>query len=82
MSVDYGGIEVEDRLAEITQPVLLLAGRFDRVCALEAHEFMAERIPNAELVVFEESGHMTFVEETEKYLDAVDAFLRRTGRGD
>jgi proline iminopeptidase len=78
MSDDYGGIEVEERLADIPQPVLLLAGRFDRVCPLEAHEFMAEHIPAAELVVFDESGHMKLVEETSKYLDAVDSFLRRT----
>jgi proline iminopeptidase len=78
MSENYGAIEVEDRLGDIPQPVLLLAGRSDRVCSLEAHEFMAERIPNAELVIFEESGHMTFVEETPKYLNAVDVFLRRT----
>lgn len=81
MSGDYGGIEVEDRLHTIPQPVLLLAGRHDRVCPLEAHEFMAERIPNAEIVVFERSGHMTFVEENAKFVDAVDAFLRRTGTG-
>lgn len=78
MSDGYGGIDVEDRLGDITQPVLLLAGRHDRVCSLQAHEFMAERIPTAELVVFEDSGHMTFVEENAKYLDAVDAFLRRS----
>jgi proline iminopeptidase len=78
MSDDYGGIDVEERLAGILQPVLLLAGRFDRVCPLEAHEFMAERIPAAELVVFDESGHMKLVEETPKYLDAVDSFLRRS----
>src|SRR5438552_805102 len=78
MSGNYGAIEVEDRLGEIRQPVLLLAGRFDRVCSLEAHEFMAGRIPNAELVIFDKSGHMTFVEEAPKYLHAVDAFLRRT----
>jgi proline iminopeptidase len=77
MSDGYGGIDVEDRLGAITQPVLLLAGRHDRVCPLEAHRFMAERIPNAELVVFDESGHMTFVEENEKYLDSVDDFLGR-----
>jgi proline iminopeptidase len=78
MSDGYGGIDVEDRLGEVPQPVLLLAGRHDRVCSLEAHEFMAAQIPNAELVVFEESGHMTFVEENEKYLRVVDDFLRRS----
>jgi proline iminopeptidase len=77
-SNDYGAIEVQDRLGTITQPVLLLAGRHDRTCSLEAHEAMAAAIPHAELVVFEESGHMTFVEENAKYLDAVDAFLHRT----
>jgi proline iminopeptidase len=71
----YGGIEVEDRLAEIRQPVLVLAGRHDRTCVVEASEAMAKGIPGAELIVFEESGHMTFVEETAKYLDAVDGFL-------
>jgi proline iminopeptidase len=77
-SNDYGAIEVEDRLGTITQPVLLLAGRYDRTCVLEAHEAMAAAIPDAELVVFDESGHMTYVEENAKYLDAVEAFLRRT----
>ncbi len=74
---DYGQIEVEDRLGEIPQPVLVLAGRHDRVCSVEAAESLVRGIPNAELVVFEESGHMTFVEETVKYLDAVDGFLNR-----
>jgi proline iminopeptidase len=74
---DYGQIEVEDRLGEIARPVLVLAGRHDRVCSVEAAEAMARGIPNSELVVFEESGHMTFVEETAKYLDVVDGFLSR-----
>jgi proline-specific peptidase len=74
---DYGGIEVEDRLGEIPQPVLVLAGRHDRTCPVEASELMAAKIPTAELVVFEQSGHMTFVEEPERFIDAVDNFLRR-----
>jgi proline iminopeptidase len=56
--------------------VLVLAGRYDRVCSVRAAEDMAVGIPDARLVVFERSGHMTFVEENEAYLDAVDAFLR------
>ena len=74
---EYGGIQVEDRLGEIPQPVLVLAGRDDRTCSVEAAEAMAKGIPNAELVVFERSGHMTFVEETDAYLDAVDRFLTK-----
>jgi pimeloyl-ACP methyl ester carboxylesterase len=76
---DYGGIEVEPRLDEITEPVLVLAGRHDRTCPPAASEFMAAAIPSAELVVFESSGHMPFVEEPGPYLEAVGDFLRRTG---
>lgn len=74
---DYGGLEVEDRLADIAHPVLVLSGRYDRVCPVEAGEDMARRIPDAELVVFEKSAHMTFVEEPDRYLGAVRDFLDR-----
>jgi proline iminopeptidase len=72
---DYGGIEVEERLSEIPQPVLVLAGRHDRTCPVAAAEAIAAGIPNSELVVFEHSGHMTFVEENAAYLAAVRRFL-------
>jgi proline-specific peptidase len=74
-TADYGGIEVEDRLGQVTQPVLVLAGRHDRTCSVAASEAMAAGIPNARLVVFEDSAHMTFVEENERYVAAVRAFL-------
>ncbi|HMC37675.1 MAG TPA: alpha/beta fold hydrolase [Actinomycetota bacterium] len=77
LSGDYGAIEVEDRLGEITQPTLVLAGRHDRVCPVEAAELMAAKILHAELVVFEQSGHMMFVEEPDRYVEVVDEFLRR-----
>ena len=76
-NAEYGGIEVEDRLGTVTQPVLVLAGRRDRTCSVAAAEVIAAALPDAELVVFEASGHMTFVEENERYLEVVRAFLDR-----
>jgi len=73
----YGGIYVEDRLGEVTHPVLVLAGRHDRTCAVGAAEDMAQRLPDAELVVFEDSAHMMFAEEQDRYLAAVRRFLDR-----
>jgi pimeloyl-ACP methyl ester carboxylesterase len=73
----YGGIEVEDRLQEVTQPVLLLAGRNDRACPAAAAERMAQLLPNNELHVFEESAHMPFVEQPEEFLQVVGDFLGR-----
>jgi proline iminopeptidase len=72
-----GGIEVEDRLADVPQPVLILAGRHDRVCTVAASERMAAALPDAELHVFEDSAHMPFVEQPQEYLDVVRAFLER-----
>jgi proline iminopeptidase len=74
---DYGGIDVETRLAGVTHPVLVLAGRHDRTCALGASQDMARRLPDATLVVFENSAHMTFAEEQDNYLAAIRQFLDR-----
>jgi proline iminopeptidase len=74
---DYGEIAVENRLADVTHPVLVLAGRHDRTCSAAAAEATAAGLPKAELVVFEHSGHMSFVEENEAYLAAVRDFLER-----
>ena len=73
----YGGLEVEDRLRGVTQPVLVLAGRYDRTCSVEAAEAIAQGVPNAQLVVFEHSGHFPFVEEQERYIEVVRSFLGR-----
>lgn len=74
---EYGGIDVESKLASVLQPTLVLVGRHDRVCSLAASEAIRRGVPDAEMVVLEKSGHMTFVEENERYLDAVSGFLSR-----
>jgi proline iminopeptidase len=76
---EYGGIEVEDQLRDVTHPVLVLAGRHDRACSVEGAQAIAAGVPDARLVVFENSGHMTFVEENEAYLSAVREFLTSLG---
>jgi pimeloyl-ACP methyl ester carboxylesterase len=73
----YGGIDVEHRLAEVTHPLLALAGRYDRACTVAAAEAIASGVPGAELCVFENSAHMMFVEEQASYVAAVEDFLDR-----
>jgi proline iminopeptidase len=72
---EYGGIEVEALLPTITHPLLVLAGRYDRTCSVEAAQAIAAGVPHGRLVVFEHSGHMTFVEENERYVAVVAEFL-------
>lgn len=71
------GIEVEDRLPHVPQPVLVLGGRHDRTCVPAAAERIAELVPDAELHVFEQSGHLGFLEQEQEYVDTVRAFLDR-----
>jgi proline iminopeptidase len=61
--------------------VLVLAGRQDRTCPVAAAEAMAEGLPDSELVVFEHSGHMAFIEENDAYVAAVRDFLARRAAG-
>ena len=78
---DYGGIDVLDRLPQVSHPMLVLSGRYDRVCPAAAGEEMAAALPDAELVVFEESAHMMFAEEPERFLSVVRRFLDRVSNG-
>jgi pimeloyl-ACP methyl ester carboxylesterase len=74
---EYGGLDAEAGLSSIRQPVLVLAGRHDRTCSVEAAETIAREVPKSELVIFERSGHLPFVEEQELYIEAVRNFLDR-----
>jgi proline-specific peptidase len=71
----YGDINVEDRLDRVQGPMLVLAGRHDRLCSIAAAEAIARHVPRAEVVILERSGHFAFVEEQEAFISAVRRFL-------
>ncbi len=60
-----------DRLGRISCPTLILAGRLDPICSPTATRWMAERIPRAETVMFDQSSHFFLMEEPEKFRDAL-----------
>ncbi|MGZ4512303.1 MAG: proline iminopeptidase-family hydrolase [Mycobacterium sp.] len=67
--------DVFDRLAEITLPTLILAGRYDE-CVPEHMRDMHQRIAGSRYELFESSAHMPFVEEPEKFDRVMRDFLR------
>jgi proline iminopeptidase len=73
----YGPFDCEAELSGIKQPLLVLAGRHDRTCSVGAAEAIAKAVPGSELVIFERSGHVPFVEEQERYVEVVGNFLDR-----
>jgi non-heme chloroperoxidase len=62
-------------LAEIHLPTLLLFGRDNKVTPPEAGEYMARRIPGAQLQIFEQSSHCPFYEEAEAFNERLQLFL-------
>lgn len=65
---------VVDRVKEIEAPTLLVSGHFDEATPATVQPF-ADGIPDVRWVIFEESSHMPFVEEPERYLAVVADFL-------
>lgn len=69
--------DLTDRLHEIQVPTLVIVGRHDWITPVEASEEIAAGIPHAELVIFEDSGHSPQLEENERFVATVRAFLAR-----
>jgi proline-specific peptidase len=65
-----------DQLANITVPTLVTVGRFGDM-GPDCAETIVHRISGAQLVIFEDSGHLPHIEESERYLAVVGDFLKR-----
>jgi pimeloyl-ACP methyl ester carboxylesterase len=67
---------VRDRLGEIDLPTLVIRGRHS-MCTDPIAATLVAGIADAREVVLEESSHTPVLEETERYLDVVGAFMRQ-----
>lgn len=70
------GTDLRSRLPGVAAETLVLHGRYDPI-PLEASETLVSLLPHARLVVFEDSGHALYAEETERFVQVVDEFLPR-----
>jgi pimeloyl-ACP methyl ester carboxylesterase len=66
-----------DRVTTIEAPALVIHGDHDRMIPLSHGQVLAERIPNAELVVLADQGHMFFWEKPDETAKLVTSFLSR-----
>ena len=69
------GFDTRPSLSKLTMPALVLVGRRDAILPLNHSEMLSQLIPKAKLVVFDRSGHFPFIEERERFVAAVRAFL-------
>jgi pimeloyl-ACP methyl ester carboxylesterase len=68
-------LDYSRRLKEICVPALICVGRFDPQAPVSCSEELAQSIPEARLVIFEQSGHYPFVEERQQFMQVLSDFL-------
>ena len=68
--------DITDRLGELDVPTLITAGRHDESTPRQV-DALRRGIRGSELVVFEQSSHMQYHEEPERFLAVVSDFLER-----
>jgi pimeloyl-ACP methyl ester carboxylesterase len=64
-----------ERLSELTLPTLVITGDDDRIVPTEQSVRLAEELPNAQLVVIPQCGHLPHEEHPAEFMQAVTEFL-------
>jgi proline iminopeptidase len=77
VSGELSRFDVRARLGGLRMPVLVLAGRFDRMIPPGLTVRYKRLAPRATFVMFERSGHFPFIEEPEGFVAAVRGFMSR-----
>jgi len=71
----------ERELAGLDLPVLFTTGRYDEATP-ETVEHFRSLVPGAELIIFEDSAHMTMLDEADAYAAAIREYLNRVDASD
>ena len=72
---DIGNFDYRKQLKDLKMPILIIAGRFDRVAVPWMMVKYKEYCPQAQFVMFERSGHNPQVEEPAKEFALIREFL-------
>lgn len=67
--------DVREAARGIAAPTLVITGQDDFICGPAAAAEAAEAIPQAEVVLIDGAGHMTFLEQPGVFRSAVETFL-------
>ena len=73
---DIANLDFRTDLRKLKMPILVLAGRFDRVSLPRYAVEYKKYAPQARFIMMEESGHFPFVEEPEATLAVLREFLQ------
>ncbi len=74
---DIGNFDYRKQLKDLKMPILIIAGRYDRVAVPEMQVKYKMYCPQAKFVMFERSGHNPQVEEPVKDMALINDFLSK-----
>jgi non-heme chloroperoxidase len=72
--------DYRDTVETIDIPTLICWGRHDALLPATGASDLKDRVPHAEVVMFDDSGHCPFLEESEKFNATVGEFVGRLER--
>jgi len=70
-------IDYRERLGEIRVPTLVCVGRHDLLLPVACSQELVDGLPDAQLEIFEESGHDPFREESDKFAELVGGWINQ-----
>jgi pimeloyl-ACP methyl ester carboxylesterase len=68
-------IDQTKSLGAIRAKALIMVGRHDYICPVALSERLHKGIPESRLVIFEESGHLPWLEEPNAFFSELERFL-------
>jgi pimeloyl-ACP methyl ester carboxylesterase len=74
---DHTNLDWRDFIPQITLPALVCVARHSNVFAWQGSSWVGENIPGAKTEFFENSGHMLFWEEPDKFNKVIGDFVSR-----
>jgi pimeloyl-ACP methyl ester carboxylesterase len=74
------GDMTSEELGEITQPVLMIWGKEDRVIPVKTGYRLKRDLPNAELIVYEKCGHLVMEEKPKEIAEEIMRFIEQSKR--
>ncbi len=70
----------QGELRRIKVPTLILCGAHDKLTPVRKHTFMADLIPESDLLVVDEAGHLPTLEAPQIVTDAIETWLNVPAR--
>lgn len=73
-------VDYRETVKQFTIPSLVCFGKDETLLSLAAGQDLSQRLPDAELLVFERSSHCPFIEEPERVNEAITRFATTNSR--